>query len=197
MLQAVYGYALVWGLVACFCGYPVFRLMLALGFASLSALLGAYLVAAYTGQDHWVGLAAGAILGGLLGAVLAYTAWKILLALGGVALAVLLVTPLVQGMEPWLQILILFLASLGAAVAAVLLSELMIRLTTALLGASRAVCAVWTLFLGGPDWLGVHDGWRPNLHSLTQPSWVLFASLILAVLGFTFQMRTWKPVVRD
>ena len=102
------------GLLACFAGYRLFRLVLGIyGF-----MLGAFVTTSMMGAANIWALALAAVVGGLVGAVLMIAAYFIGVGLVGAGLAALVLNLLwrVIGGEPptWLLVVVCVLGALGA-----------------------------------------------------------------------------------
>ena len=126
------------GLLACFSGYRLFRLVLGIyGF-----ILGALITTSAMGTSSHLALAVAAIVGGLVGAALMFAAYFIGVALVGAAFATMLVAyawkPF-HGEPAWF--IIVGVAIVGALVA-LWLTRYVVIVATAFFGA-------WTLIVGG------------------------------------------------
>jgi hypothetical protein len=129
---------LLGGLVACFAGYRLFRIVLGIyGF-----ILGALLATTMVGAGNSGSLVLAAIVGGLIGAIVLNFAYFLGVVLVGAAFGATLATMLWgrAGAEPHVLIVILF-AVIGA-VGAMLLQRFVIIIGTAFGGA-------WTALVGG------------------------------------------------
>jgi hypothetical protein len=127
------------GAVACFAGYRLFRIVLAIyGF-----IFGAYLASSTMGSSNAVGMLVAALVGGLLGSIVFFFAYFLGIALVGAGLGALiahLAWTQWSGAEPPVLIVLLF-AIVGTA-AALILQRYVIIVSTAFSGA-------WTIILGG------------------------------------------------
>src|SRR5256885_10392104 len=126
------------GAIACFAGYRLFRLVLAIfGF-----LFGAWLASSMMGVTNTMGMLAAAIVGGLAGALILVFAYFVGIALVGAGLGALVAhvswSALRAGDPP--ALLVIGLAVVGA-IGAMVLQRYVIILSTAFGGA-------WTLLLG-------------------------------------------------
>lgn len=176
--------ALAWGLLDCFFGYRIFRLTIGLlgGFAG--ALAG-HALAALAGLDATGGLVA-MLVGALLGtglAFLMYVAAVFLAGFGfGLTLGILLLAPFEHGVAVIGGVV---LGLIGGLVA-VKLQQALIVLSTALLGAFRAVLAL-SYFTHGTAWLYYY---RQPAHIpalLEGEAWMFPSILVLAVIGVIAQ----------
>ena len=127
------------GAVACFAGYRLFRIVLAIyGF-----IFGAYLASSTMGSSNAIGMLVAALVGGLLGSIVFFFAYFLGIALVGAGLGALiahLAWTQWSGAEPPVLIVLLF-AVVGTA-AALILQRYVIIVSTAFSGA-------WTIILGG------------------------------------------------
>ena len=126
------------GAVACFAGYRLFRIVLAIyGF-----IAGAMLAISMMGSSHTIGMLAAALIGGLVGSVVLFFAYFLGIALIGAGLGVFLVTVgwarVSAGDPPWT--LVLLFAALGT-IAALVLQRYVIIVSMAFSGA-------WTMIIG-------------------------------------------------
>jgi hypothetical protein len=151
------------GLIACFAGYRMFRVVLGIYGFILGALIGTSIVG--TG-DAWLTILVGA-LGGLLGALILILAYFIGVALIGAGLGALGANLLWAqlGGEPHPLLVVLF-AVVGALVA-LALQRYVIIVSTSFGGA-------WTAILGGLGVLGQRGAWSsaPTLSGV----WLAFPS---------------------
>ena len=134
---------LLGGLVACFAGYRLFRIVLGIyGF-----ILGALLATTMVGAGNSGSLALAAIVGGLIGAIVLNFAYFLGVVLLGAAFGASVATMVWgrAGAEPHVLIVILF-AVIGA-VGAMMLQRYVIIVATAFGGA-------WTALVGGLALLG-------------------------------------------
>src|SRR6185295_10704698 len=127
------------GTVACFAGYRLFRIVLAIyGF-----IFGAYLASSTMGSSNAGGMLVAALVGGLIGSVVLFFAYFLGIALVGAGLGALIAhvawTRLSAAEPPALMVLLLAIAG---TVAALILQRYVIIVSTAFSGA-------WTIILGG------------------------------------------------
>ena len=176
--------AIAWGALDCFFGYRIFRVTLALlgGFAGalFGQAAGAALDLGTAGEIG--GLAAGALLGAGL-AFLLYLAAVFLAGFGfGATLGVLLLAHLHQ------TVALLGGVALGlvGGVAAVKLQRPLLVLSTALLGAFRAVVALG-YFTSQLDWLFYFQQPQQIPALITSKPWMFPSILALAVVGVMAQ----------
>src|SRR5207244_734590 len=129
----------VGGLLACFAGYRLFRVVLGLyGF-----IAGAYVTTSMMGASSTLALVLAAVVGGLVGAVLMIDACFVGVGLIGAGIAALLLNAVWHAIgrvaDP--PVILLILVCVLGALAALSVQRYVIIIGTALLGA-------WTLMLG-------------------------------------------------
>jgi hypothetical protein len=127
------------GAVACFAGYRLFRIVLAIyGF-----IFGAYLASSTMGSSNAIGMLVAALVGGVLGSVVFFFAYFLGIAMVGAGLGALiahLAWSQMSAAEP--PVLIVLLFAIVGTVAAMILQRYVIIVSTAFSGA-------WTIILGG------------------------------------------------
>ncbi|MEX0330959.1 MAG: DUF4203 domain-containing protein [Puniceicoccaceae bacterium] len=186
----LYGGAGVVGLVSCFFGYKLFKglivALMALSGAALLAWLGFNM-----GDEPVLWSAGGFLLGAILGGVLALFFYS--LAVGTIA-ALFVATsllPWVQPYEPVVQWSVIGVACLLAALVATALTNVMIQLASAMLGALLLVHSA-LFFVTGQT---VHkaaegeDGWILYLDLDLKVAGI---ALAIGLLGFLVQHRSAK-----
>jgi hypothetical protein len=175
------------GLLSCFAGYRVFRVVLGIyGF-----ILGALLASSFMGTDQRVWMVLAAIGGGIVGALVLIGAYFVGVALVGGALGALAANLIwaAAGREPHVFIVILF--SISGALAALALQRYVIIISTAFGGAWTAL--VGTLALMG-DRTAVsaavrHDVWLAYpLSPAPGQRWVLIVWILLGIAGVIAQL---------
>jgi len=196
--------AVVWGLVQCFCGHRLIRIVLAfygfIGGILAGALAGLFLFNLSGTSAVVVALAAG-VAGAVLLVVLLYANVVLLgAALGALAGALLagipvllLVSPKAHAMPRPALYIVLAAALVGAVLALVYRRFVIILLTAA--GGALLIAAGILLAIGDPLALALLTGGRPDLPAirsmLTQTHLIaLLCCLALALLGFAMQYRT-------
>jgi len=175
------------GALACFAGYRLFRIVLAIyGF-----ILGAMLASSTMGASNTLGMVAAAIVGGLVGALVLVFAYFIGIALVGAGLGALVahVTWPYFGAGDPPALLVIVLAVAGA-IGAMFLQRYVIVVATAFGGA-------WTLIIGAlsmtaaraPTPARTADVWilYPLSAGAAQP-WVPLAWIVLGLLGTVVQL---------
>jgi hypothetical protein len=178
---------LLGGAVACFAGYRLFRIVLAIyGF-----IFGAMLASSVMGISNHFGMLIAALVGGILGAVLFTFAYYVSIGLIGAAMGAFLlhvVWDYAKRSEP--PSVAVIIASVAGAVIAMALQRYVIIIATAFAGA-------WTMLVGGLAIFGNRTAERAasttNVWILYPFSpgfgqrWVSFAWLLLSLLGVGVQ----------
>src|SRR5437868_12429216 len=178
---------LLGGVISCFAGYRVFRLVLGIyGF-----ILGALLASGLVGTEHAIWMIVAALVGGLIGALILIAAYFVGVALLGAGIGALIASLIWAslGREPSALIVILF--SVAGALAALALQRYVIIGATAFGGA-------WTIIVGALAFSGTHvavDAAARNNVWLAYPMnpapgqyWVLLVWLALGVAGVVVQL---------
>jgi hypothetical protein len=178
---------LIGGLISCFAGYRVFRVVLGIyGF-----ILGALLASSAMGTEHTVWMIVAALIGGIVGALILIAAYFVGVALLGAGIGALAASLIWAslGREPHAFIVILF--AVAGALGALALQRYVIVGATAFGGA-------WTAIVGGLALEGNHlavDAAAHNNVWLAYPMdpapgqhWVLIAFLVLGVIGAVVQL---------
>lgn len=178
---------LIGGLISCFAGYRVFRIVLGIyGF-----ILGALFASSAMGTEHTMWMIVAALAGGVVGALILIAAYFVGVALLGAGIGAL-VSSLIWaslGREPGALIVILF--SIAGALGALALQRYVIVGATAFGGA-------WTIIVGALALMGKHvsiDAAARNNVWLAYPMnpapgqyWVLLVWLALGVTGVLVQL---------
>jgi len=178
---------LLGGLISCFAGYRVFRVVLGIyGF-----ILGAFLTSGAIGPEHSAWMIGAALLGGVVGALILIAAYFVGVALLGAGIGAL-ATSLIWaslGREPSAIIVILF--AIAGALAALALQRYVIIGATAFGGA-------WTIIVGALALSGSRiavDAAARNNVWLAYPMnpapgqyWVLFVWIALGISGVFTQL---------
>jgi hypothetical protein len=173
------------GAVACFAGYRLFRIVLAIyGF-----ILGAYLASSTMGSSNAVGMLVAALVGGLLGSFVFFFAYFLGIALVGAGLGALIAHVAWtqwSAAEPPVLIVLLF-AIVGTA-AALILQRYVIIVSTAFSGA-------WTIILGGLALVdrgaarAVSDVWiLYPFNPASGAQWVPIAWIVVGLIGTAVQL---------
>jgi hypothetical protein len=183
------------GLVSCFAGYRLFRVVLSIyGF-----ILGALLATSIAGAGSTGTLLIWALVGGLAGAAILNLAYFLGVVLVGASIGALLATVLFGrgGGDPHTLVVVLF--AIAGAVAASMLQRYVIVAGTAFGGA-------WTALVGAMALVGdkaaakaasVNDVWVVYpLDPAPGRKWLPIAWLVLGLAGLVVQLRSGKPVVK-
>jgi hypothetical protein len=179
----------VGGLVACFAGYRLFRIVLGIfGF-----IVGAMVTTSVIGAQSTIALVAAAIVGGLCGALLMVAAYFIGVGLVGAGLAALALNALWHTFSGDPPTVVLVVACVLGALAALSIQRYVIVFGTALGGA-------WTGLFGALALLGnsaakhamsTSGGWiLYPLDPLPSFWWTVPAWLVLALVGAVVQLAT-------
>jgi Domain of unknown function (DUF4203) len=180
------------GLVSCFAGYRLFRIVLSIyGF-----ILGALVATSIAGAGSTGTLLIWALVGGLAGAVILNLAYFLGVVLVGASIGGMLATLLFGrgGADPHTLVVVLF--AIAGAVAASMLQRYVIVAGTAFGGA-------WTALVGAMALVGdkaaakaasANDVWVVYpLDPAPGRSWLPIAWLALGVAGLVVQLRSGKP----
>jgi Domain of unknown function (DUF4203) len=179
----------VGGLLSCFAGYRIFRIVLGIyGF-----ILGALLASSAMGTDQTLWMIVAAVVGGLIGALILIAAYFVGVALIGAGIGALVANVVAAslGREPHIFVLIL-LAVVGA-LAALALQRYVIIVSTAFGGAWTAI--VGALALKGDrvaSQAAAHnDVWLAYpLNPAPGQRWVILVWLALGAAGLIAQLST-------
>jgi hypothetical protein len=179
----------VGGLLSCFAGYRIFRIVLGIyGF-----ILGALLASSAMGTDQTLWMIVAAVVGGLVGALILIAAYFVGVALIGAGIGALVANLVAAslGREPHIFVLIL-LAVVGA-LAALALQRYVIIVSTAFGGAWTAI--VGALALKGDrvaSQAAAHnDVWLAYpLNPAPGQRWVILVWLALGAAGLIAQLST-------
>jgi hypothetical protein len=175
------------GLLSCFAGYRVFRVVL--GFFGF--VLGALLTSSFMGTEQTMYMIAGAIVGGFIGALILVAAYFVGVALIGAGVGALVVNVIWAslGREPHIVIVILF--AIAGALGALALQRYVIIVATGFGGA-------WTALVGGlalmGDRLALEATARNNvwlaypMNPAPGQRWVVGAWLALGLAGVIVQL---------
>ena len=175
------------GVVTCFAGYRLFRVVLGIyGF-----ILGAMMASSVMGANNTAFMIGGAVVGGLLGAVVLMFAYWVGVALAGAGLGALI------GHLLWTQfkvgdppVLGMIAVAIAGAFSAMLLQRYVIILGTAFAGA-------WTVVIGGanalaarglPRGVPVPEVWVLYPTSLPEQRWAPLLWILLGLIGSGVQL---------
>jgi hypothetical protein len=179
---------LVGGLLACFAGYRLFKVVLGIyGF-----MLGALIASSAMGADQGGWMVVAAVIGGALGALALILAYFIGVALIGAGAGALLLHFLFAafGREP--HVLLVIAAAIAGAAAAMALQRYVIIFSTAFGGA-------WTVVVGGLALAGDRAATRAAekgnvwiaypFNPAPGDHWVIAAWVVLGIVGLAMQLR--------
>jgi hypothetical protein len=178
---------LLGGLLSCFAGYRVFRVVL--GFFGF--VLGALLTSSIMGTDQTMYMIVAAVVGGIVGALILVAAYFVGVALIGAGVGALIVNVVwaALGREPHIVVVILF--AIAGALGALALQRYVIITATAFGGA-------WTTLVGGlalaGDRLAIEATARNNvwlaypMNPAPGQQWVIYAWLLLGLVGVVVQL---------
>ena len=175
------------GAVACFAGYRLFRVVLAIyGF-----ILGAMLASSVMGISNGAGMVAAAIVGGIVGALLFTFAYYVCIGLIGAGMGTFLlhvVWDYMKASEPTTAAVII--ASVAGAIIAMMLQRYVIIVATAFAGA-------WTMIVGALAMFGNRAAERAAaagnvwiLYPFTPAPgqrWVVVVWFVLGLMGLSVQ----------
>lgn len=177
---------LIGGVISCFAGYRVFRIVLGIyGF-----ILGALFASAAMGTEHTVWMIGAALLGGLVGALILIAAYFVGVALLGAGVGALAASVIWAwlGRDPGAIVVIVF--AIAGALAALALQRYVIIGATAFGGA-------WTIVVGALALAGNRsavDATRPDVW-LAYPMnpapgnyWILLVWIALGIAGVFVQL---------
>jgi hypothetical protein len=177
---------LLGGLLSCFAGYRVFRVVLGIyGF-----ILGALLASTFPGVDQTWAMLIAALVGGVIGALILIAAYFVGVALIGAGVGAFAANAIWAsfGREPHIAAVILL--SVGGALGALALQRYVIIVATAFGGAQTAV--VGAAALAGDRWAAAAAarsvyGVYP-LDPIPSSRWDLIAAIVLGIVGLVVQL---------
>lgn len=177
------------GAIACFFGFRVFKLMVAVFAGFVGALAGAAL-GYHMGEDPLLWTLIFLFIGGFVGALMGFFFFSLAVAFAGSSLGVVIALPWIGHLEnPLWQLLAMLAAAMSLALLAVVAVNLVIRLGTAYIGAFGIVYGAW-YFWDGPalhDLLKDSDSIIPVLAANPVPAFVMLA---VGTVGLIFQARS-------
>lgn len=178
--------AIVWGLLDCFFGYRVFKLTIALLGAVAGALLG--LAGAQAAGFGSGGELAALAIGALTGTGLAFLAYIAAVFVAGFGFGATLAILLLSHFHHMVALLGALIVGVVGGIAAVKLQRVLIILSTALLGAFRAIFALM-YFTNQLDWLYYFRQPQQIPAAIDTNGWVFPAVLVLAAVGAIAQFE--------
>jgi hypothetical protein len=178
---------LLGGIVACFFGYRLFRIVLAI----FGCILGALLASSIFGTSDTGPMVAAAVVGGLVGAGVLFAAYFVGVAIVGAGLGALIANLAFTAGERDPHLLMVMFASVLGAVAAIYLQRYFIIVGTGFGGA-------WTLIVGAMALIGdrtamaaaaAGDVWVAYpLDPAPGQRWIPIAWIVLGLVGVGVQM---------
>ena len=174
------------GLITCFAGYRLFKVVLGIyGF-----VLGAVIASAMVGSTNTAGMLVAALVGGVIGATVLVLAYFVGVALVGAGLGVLVVhaawSALAHGDPPAVVVIV---CSILGGIGAMLLQRLVIVGATAFGGAWTLLVGVLTLTASRPAPRGTHPVWILYPFSPQGDGrWVTVAWIVLGLAGTAVQL---------
>jgi uncharacterized protein DUF4203 len=178
---------LIGGLLSCFAGYRVFRVVLGIyGF-----ILGALMASSAMGTEQTMWMIVAAIVGGLIGALILIAAYFVGVALIGAGMGALAANLIWAGLGREPHVIAVIALSILGAVVALWLQRYVIIVATAFGGAWTAV--VGALALAGDRVAGTaaakNDVWLAYpLNPAPGQQWVIVVWLALGVAGLIAQL---------
>jgi hypothetical protein len=175
------------GLISCFAGYRVFRVVLGIyGF-----ILGALLASGATGTEHTAWMIGAALAGGVIGALILIAAYFVGVALLGAGIGAIGSSAIWAsfGREPSALVVILF--SIAGALTAMALQRYVVIGGTAIVGA-------WTAMIGGSALAGEREGavaatkhvWLAYpMDPSPSARWMYAGAMVLGLVGVVVQLR--------
>ena len=189
-LPLLYGGLGVIGLISCFFGYRLFKILVIALLAVAGAAALAWLGFEY-GDQPLLWSIGGLVIGAILGGVLALFFYSLAVATVGALFAATALMPWVQPYALWIQWSVLGVACLIAAMVATMVTNLMIQLASAMLGALLLVHSFLFFTTGEAihQVKEVEDGWSLVLDL---DPYVAAVALGIGLLGFLVQRRSAK-----
>lgn len=184
-LPLVYGIVGLVGLISCFFGYRLFKLVIILVMAIAGAVLLGGLAFTY-GDSSIIWTVGGFTLGAVLGGILALSFYSLAVATLAALFVATSLLPWVQDFELWTQWTILGIACLIAALIATAISKIMIQLASAMLGALLLVHS-FLFFRSGQSIHRLVEGTDDWVLHLNLDGGMALIALGVGLLGFLFQ----------
>ncbi len=178
--------AIAWGALDCFFGYRVFKITLAV-LGGLIGVMGGHLAAVALGADQTLVIVA-MILGGLLGAGLAFLLYIGAVFMAGFGFGATLGMLLLAHFHPMVALLSGIVLGIVGGFLAVKVQRVLIILSTALLGSFRAMLAL-AYFTQQIDWLFYFRQPDQMPALIERHPWMFPAILALASVGVITQFE--------
>jgi hypothetical protein len=179
----------VGGLLSCFAGYRIFRVVLGIyGF-----ILGALLASSAVGTDQGFWMIVAAFVGGVIGALILILAYFVGVALLGAGIGAFVANAIWASLDREPHVFIVILFAVSGALAALALQRYVIIGSTAFAGAWTAIVGAATLagrrVAADAQTLANNDVWLAYpLNPAPGERWVLFAWLVLGFAGVIVQL---------
>lgn len=182
----------LWGLVDCFFGYRLFKIVLALLGAFVGGMLGmTAAMHAFPGNEvlSWVGLGLGALIGG----VCAYAVLMVGVFVAGFALGWVITLGTARFTPELPMLAVAAVVGLVCGIIGIFLQRIVITAATAWSGALQVMLAIafFTQHLEPLDYLRDPQRVPPLLES---HSWIMIATVVLGLVGFWIQMSANRRV---
>jgi hypothetical protein len=175
------------GLLSCFAGYRVFRVVL--GFFGF--VLGALLASSFMGTEQTMYMLIAAVAGGIVGSLILIGAYFVGVALIGAGVGALVVNVIWASLAREPHIIVVILFAIAGALAALALQRYVIVVATGFGGAWTAIVGAMALV---GDRLAIEAAARNNvwlaypMNPAPGERWVLVAWLVLGLLGVIVQL---------
>ena len=192
--------AIAWGVLDCFFGYRVFKVTLAV-LGGLIGAVGAQALAVAANLDH-TGVMVAMIVGGLLGAGLAFLLYIAAVFVAGFGFGATLGVLLLANYNHMVALLTGCVLGVVGGFLAVKVQKILIILSTALLGSFRALLALG-YFTSRLDWFYYYQQPQQIPALIDQNAWLFPAILALAAVGVIVQFELGggpekkKPAAKD
>jgi len=181
MLAALFSVA--FGVVTCFAGYRIFRLVLSI----VGFIIGASIGLALASGGTQLAQILIALFAGIIGAIVMNALYFVGVVIAGALLGALLASILAGALGMDAGIVVLAAGAVVGGVVALLLNRLMVILSTAFGGAAAIVYGVSLLFPGAGAFAPI--GILPGASSGEQSTALLAVWIVLGVIGFAVQYR--------
>jgi hypothetical protein len=174
------------GLLSCFAGYRVFRVVLGIyGF-----IIGALAASSMMGGEHTMGMLVAALIGGLIGAVILILAYFVGVALIGAGLGAVAVNLLAGVMHKDPHPIVVIVVAILGAIAALSLQRYVIIVATAFGGAQTVVVGACALLgervAAAASARTVYSVYP--LDPLPNTGWDQLAAIVLGIVGVIVQL---------
>ena len=189
-LPLIYGGAGLVGLISCFFGFKLFRLIITAVLAITGAIGFAYLGFEY-GTEPYLWSAIGLFLGAVIGIIFAFFFYSLAVGTIGALFAATYILPWIQDMQLEYQWIILAVVCTVAALIASKLTNIMIQLGTAMLGALLMIHSALFFTTGQTVYRAV-DGEESWVLYLYLDSYAAIVAIAIGLVGFVIQRRMAK-----